>query len=388
MISNESRLHIVDALRGFAIVSIMLLHNIEHFDFYFLPSNIPSWMIPIDKAISDSLFFLFGGKSYAIFALLFGLTFFIQSNNQKNKGKDFRVRFAWRLLLLLVFGLINSVFYQGDILTTYAIIGFFLIPFVNLSNKTILVIAIVLMLQPYEWVNFFKAIQSPNVKLENPVSWSYYDKMGNYIPYNSFTKTIVGNLTNGKPAAMLWTWENGRVFQTLSLFLLGMVAGRKSLFLLSDTTKRFWMKVLLISILLFIPLYILKNKLDALIGNETISRPLLIIETTWTNLSFMFILVSGFVLLFQTKVFYKILNIFSPIGRMSLSNYILQSIMGSFIYYGFGLGLYKYTGATYCLIIGIILAIFQGWISSWWIKKYNQGPFEIIWHKLTWIKIK
>jgi uncharacterized protein len=280
------------------------------------------------------------------------------------------------------------VFYQGDILTTYAIIGFFLIPFVNLSNKIILVIAIVLMLQPYEWVNFFNAIQSPNVKLENPVSWSYYDKMGNYIPYNSFIKTIVGNLTNGKPAAMLWTWENGRVFQTLSLFLLGMVAGRKSLFLLSDTTKRFWMKVLLISILLFIPLYILKNKLDALIGNETISRPLLIIETTWTNLSFMFILVSGFVLLFQTKVFYKILNIFSPIGRMSLSNYILQSIMGSFIYYGFGLGLYKYTGATYCLIIGIILAIFQGWISSWWIKKYNQGPFEIIWHKLTWIKIK
>jgi uncharacterized protein len=85
MISNESRLHIVDALRGFALVSIMLLHNIEHFDFDFLPSNIPSWMIPIDKAISDSLFFLFGGKSYAIFALLFGLTFFIQSNNQKDK---------------------------------------------------------------------------------------------------------------------------------------------------------------------------------------------------------------------------------------------------------------------------------------------------------------
>jgi uncharacterized protein len=388
MISNESRLHIVDALRGFALVSIMLLHNIEHFDFYFLPSNIPSWMIPIDKAISDSMFFLFGGKSYAIFALLFGLTFFIQSNNQKNKGEDFRARFAWRLLLLLIFGLINSVFYQGDILTTYAIIGFFLIPFVNLSNKTIIVIAIVLMLQPYEWVNFFKAIQSPNVKLENPISWSYFGKMGDYIPYNSFTKTIVGNLTNGKPAAMLWTWENGRVFQTLSLFLLGMVAGRKSLFLLSDTTKRFWMKVLLISIILFIPLYILKNKLGGLIGNETISRPLLIIETTWTNLSFMFILVSGFVLLFQTKVFYKIFNVFSPIGRMSLSNYILQSIMGSFIYYGFGLGLYKYTGATYCLIIGIILAIFQGWISLWWIKKYNQGPFEIIWHKLTWIKIK
>jgi len=102
--TSSSRLHVVDALRGFAIVSIMLLHNIEHFDFYYTPTNLPYWMIPLDKGIWDTLFFLFGGKSYAIFALLFGLTFFIQSDNQGKKGKDFRGRFAWRLLLLLGFG--------------------------------------------------------------------------------------------------------------------------------------------------------------------------------------------------------------------------------------------------------------------------------------------
>lgn len=54
------RLHVVDALRGFAIVSIMLLHNIEHFDFYYLPTNLPEWMIVLDKWIWDGLFFLFG----------------------------------------------------------------------------------------------------------------------------------------------------------------------------------------------------------------------------------------------------------------------------------------------------------------------------------------
>ena len=99
----SSRLHVVDALRGFAIVSIMLLHNIEHFDFYYEPAGLPSWMVSLDKGIWDTLFFLFGGKSYAIFALLFGLTFFIQSDNQKRKGRDFRGRFAWRLLLLFMF---------------------------------------------------------------------------------------------------------------------------------------------------------------------------------------------------------------------------------------------------------------------------------------------
>jgi len=388
MISNNARLHVVDALRGFALVSIMLLHNLEHFDYYFAPLNRPDWMIPIDKGIWDSMFFLFGGKSYAIFALLFGLTFFIQSNNQKSMGKDFRWRFAWRLLLLLFFGLINSAFYQGDILTFYAIIGFFLIPFVNLSNKTVLVIAIVLMLQPYEWINFFNAIHAPDIKPANPLSGSYFSKMENYIPFNSFTNTIIGNLTNGRPAVFLWSWENGRVFQTLSLFLLGMLAGRTSLFVISDKTRYFWSKVLVISVVLFIPLFLLKSKLGGLIGNETISRPLLTIVKSWSNLSFMLILVSGFVLLYQTLVFHKVLNAFSSIGRMSLSNYILQSILGSFIYYGFGLGLYKYTGATYCLFIGIVLAILQGAFSWWWIKKHQQGPLETIWHKLTWISLK
>ena len=49
--SSPNRLHVVDALRGFAIVSIMLLHNIEHFDFYYLPENLPGWMVTLDKGI-------------------------------------------------------------------------------------------------------------------------------------------------------------------------------------------------------------------------------------------------------------------------------------------------------------------------------------------------
>jgi len=103
-------------------------------------------------------------------------------------------------------------------------------------------------------------------------------------------------------------------------------------------------------------------------------------------MAFMMVLVSGFVLLFQNNFFHRILNIFSSFGRMSLSNYIIQSIVGSFIYYGFGMGLYKYTGATYCLLIGIVLAVLQGFFSSWWMKNHKQGPLETLWHKATWVK--
>ncbi len=382
---SSARLHVVDALRGFAIVSIMLLHNLEHFDYYFIPAGLPVWMQTLDSFIMDSMFFLFGGKSYAIFALLFGLTFFIQSDNQEKKGKDFRLRFAWRLVLLLLFGLINSAFYEGDILMIYAALGFSLIPVAKLNNKVVFIIAAVFMFQPYEWINFIWGIQNPNAVLASPGSSVYFGNLKEYIEGNSIINTLFGNLTNGRKAIILWNWENGRFFQTISLFMLGMLAGRKFLFKISDENKKFWKTVLIVSAIAFIPLFIIKDSLGGWIESEAIKRPLLTIETTWSNLAFMFILVSGFVLLFQTKVFYRILNVFSSYGKMSLSNYIIQSIIGSFIYYGFGLGLYKYTGATYCLLIGIALAILQGFFSSWWMKNHKQGPLETIWHKLTWI---
>lgn len=388
LVKSTNRIEVVDALRGFAIVSIMLLHNIEHFDFYYTPTNLPEWMPAVDGVIWDSLFFLFGGKSYAIFALLFGLTFFIQLNNQKKRGKDFRGRFAWRLFLLLLFGIINSAFYEGDILSIYAVIGFFLIPVVNLKNKTIFWIALILMLQPVEWMKLFAAILNSDMSISDPVSWSYFGKAGAYISGNSIIDTWIGNLTNGKMAVIYWTWEQGRVFQTLSLFMFGMLAGRKYLFVPSRENNRFWKKVLIFTSISFISLYGIKINLADWINSAAINRPLVTIETSWTNMAFMLVLVSGFVLLFQSKVFYRILNVFSPMGCMSLSNYIMQSMIGSFIYYGFGLGLYQYTGATYSVTIGIVLAVLQGLFSAWWMKRYKRGPLETIWHKATWINYK
>ncbi|HEY5592490.1 MAG TPA: DUF418 domain-containing protein [Paludibacter sp.] len=383
--TSSSRLHVVDALRGFAIVSIMLLHNIEHFDFYYTPTNLPYWMIPLDKGIWDTLFFLFGGKSYAIFALLFGLTFFIQSDNQGKKGKDFRGRFAWRLLLLLGFGLFNSCFYEGDILFIYAIIGFALIPVAKLNNKTVFIIALILMLQPFEWYNFFTGLRNPDSVMTNPVSWAYFGKLGEYIPGDSFMVTVWGNLTNGKLGVLNWTWENGRVFQTASLFMLGMLAGRKKLFISSNESKLFWIRTLFITSLAFIPLFIVKNGLSHWLESEAIRRPLITIFSSLSNMAFMLILVSGFVIIFD-KLSGGFLKIFSSFGQMSLSNYVMQSMLGSFIYYGFGMGLYKYTGATYSILIGLGLATLQWLFSNWWLKQHKQGPLETIWHKATWIQ--
>lgn len=121
LLAKSPRIEVVDALRGFAVMAIMLLHNIEHFNFYDFPTASSAFMEAMDKGIWETLFFLFSGKAYAIFSLLFGFSFFIQYNNQAKKGKDFRLRFLWRLFLLFIIGCFNGAFFPGDILVLYSI---------------------------------------------------------------------------------------------------------------------------------------------------------------------------------------------------------------------------------------------------------------------------
>ncbi len=385
MSTNTSRLFVIDALRGFAIVAVMLLHNLEHFDLYFLPPQLPDWIKTLDKNVWDTLFFLFASKSYSIFAMLFGLTFFIQSNNQEKKGNDFRSRFAWRLILLFGFGIINSMFFQGDILSIYAVIGFLLIPVAKLSNKVLIGIAAFMILQPLEWHKLYTAIQNPDIEIANPASWTYFGKIHEYIPKNSMLDTITGNLTNGKKAVLLWNWENGRFFIIFAMFLCGLVAGRKQLFIVSDKSNTFWRKTLTWATIAFIIFYPVRKFIPEWIESAAIERSVLTIASPWADIAFMLILVSGITLLFQKGIFNKVLMIFAPLGQMSLTNYVMQSILGATIYYGYGFGLYKYTGATYSFLIAIVLSVLTGLFCHWWAKNFKHGPLEGIWHKLTWL---
>ena len=394
MMSNSTlnikapRIEVVDALRGFAIMSIMFLHNIEHFDYYYLPDFLPEWIKSLDKIIWETLFFLFGGKSYAIFALLFGFSFYIQNNNQERKGNDFRGRFLWRLLLLLGFGIINTIFYEGDILMIYAVLGIVLIPVCKWNDKAVFITAFILMLQPLEWIKFFYMLLHPEYVPTPNISSHYFELMGEYLKGDSFIDHAVGNLKVGRLASIFWSWENGRFFQAPALFMFGMLIGRRKLFITSAESNLFWKKTLLFSFLLFVPLYVFQFFSLQIIGHKPMHESLSIIIKSWSNLAFMILIVSSFVIFYQKEHIQNILSGLIPFGKMSLTNYIMQSIVGSFIYYRYGLGIVEYTGATYSLLIGIVLFILQLSFCSWWLKTHKQGPLEYIWHKATWVSLK
>ncbi|MBB3224155.1 DUF418 domain-containing protein [Pseudoduganella umbonata] len=381
---TSSRLDIVDALRGFAIVSIMLLHNLEHFDLYHKPAGQPAWLAALDQNIWDGMFFLFAGKSYLIFALLFGVTFHLQDARRAAAGEDFRPRFAWRMLLLLGFGMLNSLFYQGDILSFYAVMSFTLLPVARLGSRAVLAIAALLMLQPYLWVHVLQALPQPDAKLPDPASWAYFARTTEYMTGGTMLQTYLGNVTTGKTAAVLWSWENGRFFQIPALFMLGMLAGRAGMFALSDTNRAMWRRLLVVAVVCFAVLYAATAGLDAAVTGQALRRPLLVIVKSWSNFALMGVIVAGFTLLYQRGTLARLLNVFAPLGRMSLTSYVSQSVVGTALYYSFGLGLYQYTGATACLLIGAVLALLQGLFSAWWLKRHKQGPLEALWHRATW----
>ena len=148
-LSKAPRIEVVDALRGFAVMAILLVHSLEHFIFPVYPTDSPTWLNILDQGVLSGVFTLFAGKSYAIFALLFGFTFYIQSNNQKKQGKDFGYRFLWRLVLLAAFATLNTAFFPaGDVLSLFVVVGLVLFFTRNWSDKTILITSIIFLLQP------------------------------------------------------------------------------------------------------------------------------------------------------------------------------------------------------------------------------------------------
>ena len=120
-------------------------------------------MEAMDKGIWETLFFLFSGKAYAIFSLLFGFSFFIQYNNQAKKGKDFRLSFPVAAFPLFIYAAVSiGAFFPGDILVLYSIIGVVLVLVCRWSDRAILIAAIILMLQPLELGKFFYAMINPD----------------------------------------------------------------------------------------------------------------------------------------------------------------------------------------------------------------------------------
>ena len=378
------RISLVDSLRGFAVIGIIIIHFLEHLNF-----NVGPRATRFEQNLFETVAFIGSSKMYAIFAILFGLSCYIQHHNQEKKGIDFRPRFAWRMFLLFVWGVIDLVFFNGDILCVYAVLGLLLIPLVKASDRVLGVIAGMLAVQPIELYYVIHGLIDPTLPTIDVGLGDCWSNIHEACANGSFLDVALANLTYGLRINFGWAAENGRLTQTFLLFVVGLLLGRRHLFFDEPHFRRRWKHLAIYALLAFGVFQVYLSFLPAfgelISASPTVMRALKILITSWRNLSMTAFYISAFYLLYYgSRRAHALLKHLATIGRMSLTSYLAQSIVGAFIFYNWGLGLYRTCGHNKSLILSFIFLAALYVFCRWWAKHHRRGPVEELWARATW----
>lgn len=141
------RIQLIDVLRGFALLGIVMVYFIEQYYAGMPPEKAANYNAHnlADQIVQGLVFFFVAGKFYMIFSFLFGMSLFIQFSKSDGSAK-FQLRFLWRLIILFAIGWLHHLHYRSDILTIYAILGVGLLLFHRLPDRALLIVALILVI--------------------------------------------------------------------------------------------------------------------------------------------------------------------------------------------------------------------------------------------------
>jgi uncharacterized protein len=368
-----NRIEMVDALRGYALLGLFLVHCVERFEVY--------WLDPHPDAWFDAMFALFSGKAFAIFALLFGFSFATIMANERARGGDFTWRFAWRLLLLLAIGTVHAMVYRGDVLQVLAAVGLLMIPFDRVrSDRTLLIVAALAFLQIPLWLRLWAAGQGAGWAQAAPLyaTWGDLPTLAD----GSALAVAVDNLGPGTVGKWSYYLETGRVMEIVGLFLVGMVLHRRRLFADAAEKRGVWLAVAGVSAALWLAAAWVERSLAANPPTEAHKQSVEWLVGQARNLPAMAFQVAAFVLLWHTPVG-RVQAALVPAGRMTLTLYVGQSLIGAPLFYGYGLGLWDQLSNAQVVLGGLVAFAIQLALAAWWFRHFRYGPLEWLWRAAT-----
>jgi uncharacterized protein len=383
--TKNNRIVILDSLRGFALLGIVLIHSVEHFDFFREPEINFFFSAATDRFVMDMVFLFISGKAYSIFALLFGLSYFIQINRHEQKGVDYRGRFLWRLTILMLFGFIHSLIYKGDILHIYAILGIPLLFIYKLSIRNLLFIALLLALQLPIIFKLIYSFITPAYQYAETFGSGFWREGTETYAGGGLWEVIKFNIWKGRSEVWGWMYYNGRHLQLLALFILGLVAGKKRLFENLQAHKKFILQIWTGSIVAALLLYLSSHFIQSLALSPSqllLSGKLL---KSYSDLAYTSLIIFSVIMIYQRFKNASFFSLSAAYGRMSLSNYLFQAIFGVIFFFNFGFGMYRYMGSAWSLLYGIIFFSMQLLISKVWLNHFHYGPLEWQWRALTFM---
>jgi uncharacterized protein len=370
--NSAERIDAIDVLRGIALFGVMAINittifRVSIFEQFLFPKTPAS---PLDHTVETILKLAIDLKAFALFSLLFGVGLAIQFERLSTSPRRTSL-LVRRLVVLLAFGLIHlCLIWNGDILTEYALAGLIVLPFL-FGPRWLLAVAALASLGLYLAMQAFPppGLWPGTAALAQDVAEAY-----RIYATGGFLDVLAFRLREIPLLASL----HGYIFpRTIGLFLLGAFAWRTGI--LRNPPHHLLFAIAAVCISLGAAL-ILSHAGGFTTGSGRIGILAEPLGTILLALGYGAAII-GIAGLNSGK---RLLGWAAPLGRMAFTNYLAQSVIFGWIFYGYGLGLFGQLGVTSALAIGVAVYIAQVLFSAWWLGHYRYGPIEWLWRTLMY----
>lgn len=389
-VQGTERMDALDAVRGAAVLGILLANVVAMAGFPFLaPDHYLS--LPLADWHPTAYFlilFLIEAKFYSLFSLLFGVGFAVFVQRAAARGADAARLFKRRLIGLLLIGLVHTfLIWMGDILATYAVIGFALVPFIHRDDRTVLRWAGAMLLLPILLYGLMAAAawmasvppQPPGAAGAPP---PILMNAAAGFATGSYADVVKGNaiFTVAQVVRRFMLMSFPRVF---GMFLLGFYIGRRSIFADLDAHRPLLRRVFVWGMAIGLPLAFAGARMEG--HNMGVPGIAGLVETTVKSIGVPALSLgyaAGLCLLFQRARGLR--RAFAPAGQIALTNYLLQSIAALAIFYGIGFGLFGRVPLVTALGGAVAFFVLQMMASQAWLARAAFGPVEWLWRMYTY----
>lgn len=378
---NE-RIESLDIIRGVSLLGILIVNV---FAFY-LPMphiDLQAWFVEAKDVIWYQLVEIYATSSfYPLFSMLFGYGLAMQFLKAERTETSFYPFVSKRLVILLILGMLHAVFiWWGDILSTYAFCGFFLLMFIRFTPKVLITIGLAIYgLMQFMILFIYSVTGIVNREIEGiPVDIEMVEHaitsygIGNWM--DAFYQRLIDLTVQMQPAMWLLS-----LFTILPYMMIGAAFAKWRLIERAKGLKPFWIVLAVVGIA---------------IGLTIKSAPFMFTHTYL--LDYLQVYVGGPVLaigymalivcICMVPFIKKILHPIGLAGRMSLTIYLMQSIICSVLFYNYGFGLYGQINVQMGVLIAIVIFIVQIMFAILWFSKFKQGPLEVAMKKIIYRKI-
>jgi len=380
-VQPSERLIAIDALRGFAVFGILVV-NILFFAVPIPWISSAHWTGPADRVAMFVIEVFFTAKFYTTFAILFGFGFGLQMIRAEIADRPFLRIYVRRILFLLLIGILHaSLIWYGDILHVYALLGLLLIPFRRLTAAAIAPVMLIAVFVPIG-LFFLTALA---VSMTGDAGGSGTDFFRTTEVIRTYASGSWGEIHGQRLSDRMYLSAGALFFwpTIFAMFLGGMLLSRTDI-AYRPADYRGPLRIaatagLSIGLPLNVLAWWLQQGLDPMDFGWRMAWHQAVLAAGATLLAIGY---GSIVLLLSSRP--AVLAPFAAVGRMALTNYLLQSVIGTLIFYSYGLGLFGSLGPAVLLPIALGIFAVQVPLSFLWLKRFRYGPVEWLWRGATY----